>query len=610
MSNASALAIRTVPYSKLRPRWWENNTVIPLIEYEGEAEYPHEFFANLHFRNELIELAANDTEAADDLWFKCSEDILFFVNTFVYTFDPRIIGSTKELPFITYPIQDMAILKLRDSVLNGEDIVVEKSRDMGVTWICLVVHLWFWLFDEMFTSLVVSKNQDLVDSTGDPDCLMWKLDFMYERLPSWLAPEINRIKLHFENKDLKSTIDGVATTGDVGRGGRRTCMLLDEYANMPDGAAVSKATADVTNCRMFVFTPKGTGNDAYAKRESGLPLLTLHWSLHPEKAKGIYIGRDGKLHSPWYDRECGRRSIIDIAQELDIGYRASDSQFFDQKTINKLKDEARDPVACGELDFDIVRLDKPNFQPRRSGRLKLFIHLDMNGLPPRDRTYSLGVDISTGSGSSDSAISVLDNKTQEKVAIWKDNKTGQVELARIAVALGRWFCGPQGDSALMVPEANGPGALFVKKVVEFEYENMYFDKSEKELNAKQSKRPGWYSTQDKKLLAMGDYRNALESGLFVNPDEESLEQTEFYVYSNGTVCHAQSLTTKDPTNNVQNHGDIVIADMLAWKGFSERNESPTTPALQKESEPTALPGSFAYRRNKHRSQQQKSASWL
>ncbi len=60
------------------------------------------------------------------------------------------------------------------------------------------------------------------------------------------------------NADNGSVIDGESTTGDAGRGDRRTAMFIDEYAafDVTDGYRVLLASRDTTNCRGFNSTPE------------------------------------------------------------------------------------------------------------------------------------------------------------------------------------------------------------------------------------------------------------------------------------------------------------------------------------------------------------------
>lgn len=53
--------------------------------------------------------------------------------------------------------------------------------------------------------------------------------------------------------------------------------------------------------------------------------IRLHWSLHPDKAKGLYRDDEGKLRSTWYDNEIKSKQMSSaaVARELDISYEMS-----------------------------------------------------------------------------------------------------------------------------------------------------------------------------------------------------------------------------------------------------------------------------------------------
>jgi len=322
-------------------------------------------------------MAKNDRQYGQALWKMCAEDPLFFINTFVYTYDPRK-STCPVVPFITYPFQDIAILELINAI-GDHDLLAEKSRDMGATWCFLYGITWFFLFKNMQTFLAVSRKEDLVDKTQDPDCLFWKIDFMIENLPWFIKPPRTRNKLHMFNENNGSTIDGSSTTGDVGRGGRRTAVFLDEFASVEEGHAVLKATRDMTTCRLFNSTPKGTNNAFYDMTQTDILKLRFHWTEHPEKSAGLYTSgdddqleiidseywrfkkksdfdfiRDGNLRSPWYDLQCSRAAHpMEIAQELDIDYLGSAFQFFDPGIIDGcIKKDSRPAFHIGELSFD------------------------------------------------------------------------------------------------------------------------------------------------------------------------------------------------------------------------------------------------------------------
>jgi len=555
-----------------------------------------------------------------DIWKMCSRDFLFWVNTFVWTYNPKLTPAPTEIPFITYDFQDWALLQADDSIDRpqddgtfGQDILFEKSsRDMGASWMCILPIAWRWQFREMQSFLMVSRKEEYVDKTGDPKCLFWKLDYIHKNQPGWLLPSgcggdrknPHRSKLHLRNPENGSVVDGESTTGDVARGDRRTAILLDEFAFVENGNKVLSSTGDATNCRLFNSTPNGAGNGFYAVRErKGVNRLRLHWSIHPDKAKGLYYDENGKPRSPWYDRECERRaSALEIAQELDIDYLASGSQFFDVEVIDQIKNtDVCDPTHRGDVVFNKETAEFKEFISDESGKLRLWCDL-VNGKPSIETNYSVGVDIATGTGASNSVISIADSNTGEKVGEWSDPHTDPSKLGYYAVALCHWFSGECGN-AFMTWESNGPGRIFGKTVIDLGYRYIYYKRNENSLDKKQSDIPGWQSSRDSKLTLLGEYRRALAKKEFINRHLAAISECEDYVYlAGGGVAHQASQDTEDPSGARDNHGDRVIADALAFFGCAEQTKVDVPEAPEKNQ-------CFAARRDRYEAAKQKAGEW-
>ena len=62
--------------------------------------YPKDPEENKRFRLEVLSKAQDNPRAQYLFLEKCKKDILFFVNVFCFTYDPRVEPST--MPFITY----------------------------------------------------------------------------------------------------------------------------------------------------------------------------------------------------------------------------------------------------------------------------------------------------------------------------------------------------------------------------------------------------------------------------------------------------------------------------------------------------------------------------
>ena len=87
--------------------------------------------------------------------------------------------------------------------------------------------------------------------------------------------------------------------------------------------------------------------------------------------------------------------------------------------------------------------------------------------------------------------------------------------------------------------------------------------------------PGWNPTPASKLDILEDYRHALKEKLCVNRSEAALEECLKFKYTQGgSVEHSGVSQKDDPTAGRENHGDITIADALAWKMVREYAKRP------------------------------------
>ncbi|QDP65092.1 MAG: putative terminase large subunit [Prokaryotic dsDNA virus sp.] len=529
---------------------------------------PKDLEANLAFRNEIIRTGSTDRKAAEELYIMCSRDLLFYVNAFCWTYDPRVGDGV--LPFVTYEFQDEVLTDI-ESALGNRDLVIKKSRDMGASWMLLTVFEWRWHFRANQSFLLVSRNEDYVDKPGNPKSLFWKIDFIHKYLPGWLQAKHTRTKLRLTNEDNGSSIDGESTTGDVARGDRRTAIGLDEFAafDIDAGYRALASTRDATNSRIFNSTPSGTNNAFYdlANNET-MEQLSLHWTLHPVKSTGSYEDSQGKTRSPWYDEECKRcANPQEIAQELDIDFAGSDYQFFDTRIIDDLiQKTGSHPYTAGELKYNAITGKPEDFDQKPKGTLRLWCHPDAQGDLPTDRRYVIGADIAAGTGSSNSVLSIGDCKTGEKVGELVTPNLRPDQLATYAVALAQWFKG-NSEGALLIWEAPGPGRNFGDRVLELGYRRIWYKKDQ---SGKISKIPGWWPTKDEKRVLYSEYRSALSTKHFINHSADALRECKEIIFAaTGWITHSRSLRTVDPSGARENHGDRPTADALLWKGMQK-----------------------------------------
>lgn len=602
---------------------------------------PRGLAENLAFRKAVLEEAEKNPNLRRGLVEMCRRDILFYVNAFVWQFNPNEDAEDEVGPFITWECQDEAFLVILECLHERRDLVIEKSREMGASWMCLIAMEWVWHFHKWKKFLCISRKLEAVEA-ADPDSLFWKLDFVHSHQPHWLLPcgsPSGIMRQHktpyFGNLETHSRITGAASTGDAGVGGRATGMFIDEFPRIKEDYDVLHSTSDTTRCRIFNGTHRGT-DTAFNELCDRVDIrkLRLHWSQHPEKRKGLYkadleTGRpvvvdtsyqfppdypfvlDGSptggpypgLRSPWYDYQCQRKgSPRAIAMDLDIDPRGSTAQVFSPLLIRELIDRlAMPPFWEGDVVLDhrgkfreLTRCD--------GGPLQLWCPLGPGNVPPPGK-YGAGADISTGQSATPSVISFVDAKSGEKVAMYTACDKSPTDLAVIAVALC-WLFG-EGEGALFAWELQGPGVPFGVKVLEMGYRNVYYRTPEHHLDPRASDSPGWNSTPDGKRALLEQYAAALKSRLFVNRSELALREClDFRYTQTGRIEHSREQNKDDPAGARENHGDRVIADALAWKMVKSMGVARGVRKME-----SVPDGSFAWRRKIRERREKEEEAW-
>ena len=462
-----------------------------------QVDYPRDIRSNTEFRIKLISECQENAVLCADVKRMCAANIIFWIDVFCWTKDPR--KDPDVLPWICYDAyQPETILDLDSSIENQEDCLMDKSRDMGASWIALYVIQHRWQFRPGQDFRIGSRKEEFVDKLGDMDTLFEKLRFNLGRQPMFLMPLGFDWRFHsgymkLVNPELENSIVGESANEDFASGGRRTAVLLDEFAKWDNKIATAAwtATADVTKCRIPISTPKGSGNK-FAMLAKGttekIKRISLHWTLHPEKAKDAYlIAKDGRktiinqddpravfnlwlkhrsdhapkplrggvVRSPWYDKECERRKEEDIAQELDINYLKSGYPFFDLVSVDrqiawKLL-ERTGPSQAIPLGYyvqgNLIQVDQlVEFREIRGGWIRIF------EMPTKSGQYVVGGDVAEGLAKGDESFAVVRDKFTRNVVAACSGKYEPDDFALKLQKMGAFY-----NNALVAPENNNHG---------------------------------------------------------------------------------------------------------------------------------------------------------
>lgn len=265
--------------------------------------------ASIIKRLELLDRANRDVDFRSFLMAHYKKNILAWCNDLVWTQDPRI--TPPLLPFNLFERQEEFLLWLEERFKKKEDGVAEKCRDVGFTWLCVVFACHQWLFKSDFKVTFGSRKESLVDTLGNPDSILEKARILLRSLPDWMLPKYTQGSLRIINLSNGSSITGEG--GDqMGRGGRSSIYLIDEFAFIERADRVDAAISANSDCKIYVSTPNGLGNPFARKRFSGVyPVFTFRWQSDPRKTQ------------LWHDKQVATLDPVIVAQEIDIDYNAS-----------------------------------------------------------------------------------------------------------------------------------------------------------------------------------------------------------------------------------------------------------------------------------------------
>jgi len=535
--------------------------------FEG---YPKDYRSNLAWRREILLKAQSDLIYRAKVKELFHRDVIFAFNAFFYTLDVRRRPFHHQ-PFCTYLYQDDSILKLVASIQEGKDLPIEKSRDMGASWMVILVFFWFWLDPKGGADFLLgSRIEDYVDKKGDMRTLLEKARYALYRLPMWLRPKGFNKKVHdnfmkLSNPESGATITGESNNKNFSTGGRYLAILFDEFAKWEQtDVSAWTAAGDATPSRIPVSTPFGVGGKYYDVVTGGINKIRLHWSLHPIKGAEAYClwpradkdieADDGRpeywTRSPWYDRECLRRTDDEIAQELDISYLGAGSPVFKGKQarrIQRMINAKKVPYGWREIDLGKMELREIEEPRDEEGILLLWEKLD------EDKDYTLGVDVVEGLESGDFAICKILNRNTKSVAASYFSRIDEVQLARVIAILAKCF--GANDYSWVGIETNGPGlATFDLCVENYDLNNLFMMPQYDTTRGAISYKKGWRTTTSSRaILVSGIKEWLLEEIGWADP--RCCRELQSFIYSKNAKPEAKS----------GSHDDEVIALGIAFQ---------------------------------------------
>lgn len=241
-----------------------------------------------------------------------------FISDWGITADPR--NAERDLPvivpFLLFEKQEEFVKWVVAHWRGRRDGLAEKSRDMGVSWLCVGVSVWMWLFHTHVVVGIGSRKEEYVDHLGDPKSLFWKVRAFIDYLPQEFKPLGYDERKHAPFMRILNPENGSAIVGEagdnIGRGARTSVYFVDEAAFLEHPESADAALSQTSNCKLHVSTPNGAGNPFYRKRFGGkFDVFVFDWRDDPRK------GED------WYAEQQRALEPHILAQEVDRDYEAS-----------------------------------------------------------------------------------------------------------------------------------------------------------------------------------------------------------------------------------------------------------------------------------------------
>lgn len=182
--------------------------------------------------------------------------------------------------------------------------------------------------------------------------------------------------------------------------------------------------------------------------------------------------------------------------------------------------------------------------------------------PRNDAFYALGIDCAEGVGADRSVVEVIrigtNKEPDEQVAEFCSNRHGPHDLAPIAASLGRFYRDPEGEEALAVVEANGPGdACLMDLRTKQDYGNLYVRKNYDRRTQLFTQKLGFWTNQTTRPKIIARFQYALKNRDIVLNSPFLLDEMEDFQRD-----HFQAIARAKSGR----HDDRVLAAMIGFWG--------------------------------------------
>lgn len=583
---------------------------------------------NLEWRQRVLEQAEDDEEFREMLRKSLSGSVILFANLLGWIECEKehlSDGGHKPTewhhrPYISWPCQDREMALTQKTVDEGGRIRRKKCREVGDTWMQVMIDCWLFVCRPDIKILCMSHSEDEVWDGRNTDTIMGKHLYVLDPnvpdvspVPSWLMPEPPTVKkLSIVNKHNNSRINGRATRGTIGRGGRAKRVWVDEAAHIERLKQLEGSMFENPTSITYLSSVMPGTHFAELATDPNYIQRSIMWYEHPEKGADRYIVEDPatgnrEWASPWQQARVESMDPFIYATEVAADERFGGTLAFDTfmldahrkkhaerpevRTVEGAvvwsRDSEGQPTAlpntmAGGDDIlvegrdDLMRFIE-GYNPRY---VRIFedhsLHPDGTGRvtfalercprtggprPPQDRRYAVACDIGEGLGRANSTMSIGDIARGVKIGEVAVPDYEPHDFARLMVAVSLWVGGVDNTMPVLVWERNGPGESIYQHVYErYRYPNCWRSENHGSIVKRKKQTLGFYSTQNTKPALISSYANALSSEKFINPSIPAIQECASFIRKGNRIIQGTFSDTESAAEAA--HGDRTIADAL------------------------------------------------
>ena len=332
---------------------------LKLVEqYYNSQEYFQRLKARAQIMNDVVNSDYHRARMILDVW---SVNPIDFIETFLFLKLPNYNNQIK--PFFLFDYQKRIIFKILEAEQDKRPhiILVDKPREMGLTWTIVAYFYWRWLFTPNWSGFILSRSENEVDKgeTTPDGSIFGKFRWLLSNTPKCILPEgyqpkgkkgtSTDMQMRIFNPVMQSSLNGSTTNSNAGRSGRYSVTMVDEAFFIPNFLEVMRALESVSRVRILISSAKqGKQFEKFKKAcEDNGDYINLTWKDHPWKDQ------------EWFD-DLQRRAEADpeLLREAVVSYAVDKaSQYYPEIDLAKLEEVIYDPGRPIYCSLDVGRGD-------------------------------------------------------------------------------------------------------------------------------------------------------------------------------------------------------------------------------------------------------------